>query len=400
MKLKDVTIRIDSAMLDVSDLTMRLDGSSMPGPARACILLVESNLTDAERMAAGLRLAGFEVDIETDPARASERITFERFRAVVCAIDLPRSSGVDLFALARSYDKNVPFLLLIGDDSLARVTEAIKLGPTQYILKPASASHLVDVVSESVSRREMASALRDNSKHEVRAFEDAINRAYLAYQPIVSMRGELEPRIIAYEALLRSESESHGSPLRILEAAERLQRIPEVGRRVRRMAAVSAKSLQEDRLLFVNLHAMDLNDEDLFDRSTEFSKVANRIILEITEREDVTSVKNLDQRLRDLRVMGFRIAIDDLGAGYAGLSSFALLEPDYVKLDMSLVRDVDRSPVRERIVNSIVSLSSDFGIRVVGEGVETEAECNALRRLGVTFMQGYHFGKPARATVR
>ena len=109
----------------------------------------------------------------------------------------------------------------------------------------------------------------------------------------------------------------------------------------------------------------------------------------------VSEIPDLQARVSKLRELGYRIAVDDLGAGYAGLSSFALLEPDMVKLDMSLVRNIHQSAVRQRMVASMVGLCRDLGNRVVTEGVETVAERDVLAALGCSLMQGYFFAKPA-----
>jgi EAL domain-containing protein (putative c-di-GMP-specific phosphodiesterase class I) len=94
--------------------------------------------------------------------------------------------------------------------------------------------------------------------------------------------------------------------------------------------------------------------------------------------------------------MGFRIALDDLGAGYAGLTSFAELRPDIVKLDLTLVRDVDQDSVKRKLVASLIDVCRDIGTTVVGEGVETQAERDVLVSLGCNWLQGYFFGRPAR----
>ena len=92
--------------------------------------------------------------------------------------------------------------------------------------------------------------------------------------------------------------------------------------------------------------------------------------------------------------------MDDLGAGYAGLSSFARIEPDVVKLDMSLVRGVDASPMKQSVVRSVVGLAEELDIEVVSEGVEAAAERDALADLGCRLFQGYLFGKPERGFSR
>jgi len=94
--------------------------------------------------------------------------------------------------------------------------------------------------------------------------------------------------------------------------------------------------------------------------------------------------------------MGFRVAVDDLGVGYAGLTSFTQLEPEVVKLDMSLIRNIDQHPKKQSIVGAMKRLCDELGMAVVAEGVETVAERDALVELGLDLLQGYLFGSPAR----
>jgi len=108
-------------------------------------------------------------------------------------------------------------------------------------------------------------------------------------------------------------------------------------------------------------------------------------------------MSDIQERMAALRARGYRIAVDDLGAGYAGLSSLASLQPEVVKLDMSLVRGVDQQPIKQRLVASLQTLGGPLGIRVVAEGVETQAERDTLIAIGCDLFQGYLFAKPARA---
>ena len=101
-------------------------------------------------------------------------------------------------------------------------------------------------------------------------------------------------------------------------------------------------------------------------------------------------------RIAALRRMGFRIAIDDLGAGYAGLTSFATLEPEFVKLDMSLVRDIDKSHTKEALVRSMATVCRELGMMVVAEGVETPEERDLLVALNCDFLQGYILAKAGK----
>lgn len=148
--------------------------------------------------------------------------------------------------------------------------------------------------------------------------------------------------------------------------------------------------------LFVNLHSADLNDDDLFRLDSPLAAIGDRVVLEVTERASLDSVKNVEDRVKKLRAMGFGVAIDDLGAGYAGLNSFTQLEPEVAKLDMSLVRDIDSQVKKRSIVRSMKKLCDELGILVVAEGVETPAERDVLVELGCDLLQGYLFARPER----
>jgi EAL domain-containing protein (putative c-di-GMP-specific phosphodiesterase class I) len=146
----------------------------------------------------------------------------------------------------------------------------------------------------------------------------------------------------------------------------------------------------------VNLHASDLEDEHLADPAAPLAAHAGRVVLEITERAALDGVQGVPERLAALRRLGYRVAVDDLGAGYAGLASFPALQPEVVKLDMALVRNVDQSPLQQRVIRSVVELGRELRMMVVSEGIETPAERDALAALGCDVFQGYLFARPAR----
>ncbi|WP_245293908.1 EAL domain-containing protein [Methylobrevis pamukkalensis] len=120
----------------------------------------------------------------------------------------------------------------------------------------------------------------------------------------------------------------------------------------------------------------------------------DRIIFEFTENE-VLNTDHILNILRTYRTMGFKTAIDDFGAGHAGLSLLTHFQPDIVKLDMDLIRGIGTDKVRRAIVNHIVRMMDDLGILTISEGVETRDELSVLRDLGVRHVQGYLLAKPA-----
>jgi EAL domain-containing protein (putative c-di-GMP-specific phosphodiesterase class I) len=213
------------------------------------------------------------------------------------------------------------------------------------------------------------------------------------FQPIVHASTRA---LYGYEALLRSTDRSLPHPGAILDAAERLEKIPTLGRAVRANAAkVIALAPVERGIVFINLHLLDLFDKQLTSPFSPLSKVASRVVLEITERTSLEGEIDLRYRVAELRELGYRIAIDDLGGGHARMGTFTPLDTDFVKLDMSLVRDVDKHPMKQRLIRSITELCRGQGTMVIGEGVETEAEAKVLVDLGCDLLQGYLIAKPA-----
>ncbi len=203
--------------------------------------------------------------------------------------------------------------------------------------------------------------------------------------------------VFGYEALVRSDEASLNSPGLLFDAAERLGRVHEVGRAVRRAVAEVMAGAPAETMMFLNLHAADLNDETLYGAGAPLTAYASNVVLEITERTSLSRVNDVRSCVSRLRSLGFRIAVDDLGAGYAGLSSFSQLEPDVAKLDMSLVRGIDVSPRKASIVRSMLTVCQrELGTYVVCEGVETESERDTLTELGADLLQGYLFARPQR----
>jgi len=120
----------------------------------------------------------------------------------------------------------------------------------------------------------------------------------------------------------------------------------------------------------------------------------DKLIFEVTEGEKVVDRAHLRGILEEYRRHHFRSAIDDFGAGYAGLNLLAEFQPDIIKIDLELVRDIDTRPVAQKIVAAMVGLCRDLAIEVIAEGVETEAELGVLRAMGIDLFQGFLFAKP------
>ena len=378
---------------------------SQPTGKRARILLVDDEPALLRSYARTLGTFGYEVETAENGMVAIEKFKAGEFDVVMSDLSMPGMDGMQLLRAVREHDLDVPVVLATGAPSLETAVTAVEYGALRYLVKPVDSALLKDVLAQAVQLRRMARLKReamqiageldkqvgDRAGLEVR-FDRALTALWMAYQPIVSWKTR---KVYAYEALVRSKEPSIPHPGALFDAAERLDRLRDLGRAIRAITAQPMAQADADVLLFVNLHTGDLLDETLYGEELPLAQIASRVVLEITERSSLDAVKDVRQRIARLREMGFRIAIDDLGAGYAGLTAFAHLEPDVVKLDMTLVRGVDQSATKQKLIRSMSSLAKDMGISIVAEGVETPAERDALDELGCDFLQGFFFAKPA-----
>jgi EAL domain-containing protein (putative c-di-GMP-specific phosphodiesterase class I) len=359
--------------------------------ARGRVLLVDDNASVARSYARVLTSDGYEVDTREDGLAALEAVRDHDYDVVLSDIDMPRLDGLGLLARLRKDEDDVPFVLVTGNPTMESAISAVESGALRYLRKPVDLANLRGTVADAIRVRRAA---RDPRPGLSGRLEHAIDSLWMAYQPIVSWSRR---EVVAYEALLRSREPSLPAPGDVLEAAERLGRLDELGRVIRARAAHPAAQMPDGSLLFVNLHARDLLDDHLFAAESALSSIAGRVVLEITERASLHEVTDLDARLARLRGMGFRLAVDDLGAGYSGLTSFAQLEPDIVKLDVALVRDIHAQPTKMTLVRTIVAMCLELGIQVVAEGIETRQERDAVVDAGCDLLQGYLFSRPGSA---
>jgi EAL domain-containing protein (putative c-di-GMP-specific phosphodiesterase class I) len=340
-----------------------------------------------------LRRAGFQVDAVSSSTEALERIRGNAYDAIVSDIRMPGGDGISLLRAARNQDPTLPFVLMTGAPTVETAISAVEHGALRYMQKPFDVDNFVSVVSEAVARRVGAADLPALN----RRLDRALAGLSVVYQPIVRSGAGT---ILAYEALLRSGAPDINGPGDVLELAERTNRLFDVGRAVRARAASDVLLLDPSILLFVNLHPADLEDPELYSTDAPLAAQSRRVVLEVTERASVSHLTSLDQHMRALRGMGFRIAVDDLGAGYAGLTTFARVRPEFVKLDASLVRDINSASVQQLVVSTVLDLARELGALVVAEAIETEAERAALTQLGVDIMQGFYFARPGKPFVQ
>ena len=221
------------------------------------------------------------------------------------------------------------------------------------------------------------------------------------FQPIISVSST--PEVFAYECLLRGLDEKGGlvSPGRMFSTAKAAGLLFYLDRAARLRAIETSTEQGLDTEVFINFNPTSVYDPvyclqsmvGAIDKS--FSLTPERIVFEVTESEEIKDSRHLLNILNFYRESGFRVALDDLGAGYGSLNLMEKLRPDFVKLDIDLVRDVDTDSYKARIAAKLLELARDLGVRVVAEGVETEGQWRWLQDNGADYAQGFFFARPA-----
>lgn len=216
----------------------------------------------------------------------------------------------------------------------------------------------------------------------------------MAFQPIIDLQNK---KIFAQEALARGLNGESAWAIISQTNDENLYKFDQTCRvkAVRLAAKLNIESYlsinflpnavyQPENCLRTTIKAARENDFPL-----------DKIIFEITEVEKAKSNAHLKEIVAEYKRQGFKTAIDDFGAGYSGLNLLSIFQPDFLKLDMELIRDIDANPIKQTIVKSIVSVANDLNVTLIAEGIETRGELNVLRDFGINLFQGYFFAKPA-----
>lgn len=366
------------------------------------ILVVDDDPSLLSALAALVERAGYEVHTASSGTQGCAVIEQleGRLCAVVSDVSMANGSGLELMRHVHRIDPELPVLLMTGVPSVETAVEALEAGAFKFLTKPVTARALLEAIAKAVSVRsgEMDEPRSTSRTPASRArseltelFESALEQLWMAFQPLVDRKNK---RVFAYEALVRSGEPRMQRPDSLFQAAETLGRVRELGRRIRAAVAREAVLAPADCKLFVNLHALDLDDPELYSDDEPLGPFAERIVFEITERVSLSKLSDVESKIARLRARGYAIAVDDLGAGYAALSTMAQLRPDVVKLDMSLVRNIDTDEMKQRLVAAVVTLCDSMNVQMVAEGVETPTENAVLATLGANLVQGYLFARP------
>lgn len=228
-------------------------------------------------------------------------------------------------------------------------------------------------------------------------FEEIIAHEYLThlYQPIASLKNG---HILGWEALARGPNNSYfHSPAVLFPYAQEIGSLLTLEKLSHKKALQMTESLRPNQKIFINVNSQSVTSlDDSFKKLAQEKGISPKnIVFEITERTAIQDFKNFRKLLSTIRKKGYSIAVDDAGAGYSSLQAIAELQPNFIKLDMSIIHNINQDPVKEALVDTFVTLAKKINSTLIAEGIETYEELVSLINLGVQYGQGYFLGKPA-----
>jgi EAL domain-containing protein (putative c-di-GMP-specific phosphodiesterase class I) len=372
------------------------------------ILLVEDEQALARAYSRTLKLHGLEPTWVSDATSALGELRARNYDVVVSDIMLPDHSGLDLLRHVRNCDPDLPMVLVTGMPNLDSAIDAVALGAFRYLVKPISNDRLIGCIAQAQRTRQVA-RLREEALTKThnfgstgdaelsRAFERALEPLWIAYQPIIRWPGR---SIYGYQALVRSDEPSLALPSALLSAAERLGRGQELSRAVRRSVAKTARGLPLGTRVLINSGASDLTDSDLYSPSTPLGAVAARVTLDLPGNAAVLQVPELEERVRQLKGLGYRIAVSVNASGYIDFSRYEPLAPDILKLDVSRGDGLNQPATQRQSLEHAAQWCESQGRDLVVEGVERDEERNRLHALGCSLFQDCLFTHPGRKLSR
>ena len=220
------------------------------------------------------------------------------------------------------------------------------------------------------------------------------------FEPIVRLATN---EVIGYEALSRGPAGTGlETPFALFATAELADREYELDSLCRRRALANARGIDAEQLLFLNILPTCIQDPDFQSARVRETLAAlglgpRNLVLEISERQAISNFPIFREAIDHFSGLGFRIALDDTGAGFSSLEAALELQPDFLKIDMSLVRSIEESPEKQEVLRGLQSLSAKMGSRVIAEGIETAQELAAIVALGIECGQGFYLGRGSAA---
>ena len=350
------------------------------------------------------------VGLADDAERAIELARRHRPDVALVDFKMPGGGGPRAAREIRSCSPATRVVALSAYGDRNSVFQMLRAGAVGYLVKGASAAEIhaaiarsaqgervlsatvtADVVhelTEQLARESEAQSLHQDRITRIRNILDE-GRLAIVFQPIVELS---ERRAIGYEALARFTDEMHMSPAAWFAEAAAVGFGTELELAAMRLALEEAKQIPADAYVSINAGPETLLTPAA---SSLLAETPYRIVLEMTEHAPVADYAELNRCLREFRLNGGRLAVDDAGAGFASLRHVLQLAPDILKIDVSLISDIRQDRAARALTAALATFAGEMGQTVVAEGIEDEPTVSLLEELGVHFGQGFHLGLPA-----
>jgi EAL domain-containing protein (putative c-di-GMP-specific phosphodiesterase class I)/DNA-binding response OmpR family regulator len=382
-----------------------------------CVLIVDDNAANVALLKALLRDAGLnQVITETDPRRVFGLLPVVNPDLVLLDLQMPHVNGLELLGAITRFAAGsyLPVMVLTADTSADTRNQAFELGARDFLTKPLDIVEVVLRTANLLETRQLHQLLRSPQSAQVttpsipQPATGAHDQAEAAgrrvrtvlrdrsivpfFQPVIDLTSMA---MVGQEALARFPSPHPQGPAGWFSDAF----ASGMGSELEWLAVMNALPMLDtaDHDTFLALNMSPATIELIPERNIFPPAICPRIVIELTEHVPIEDYSAIHRALSVLRSHGARLAADDLGSGYAGFRHLVALQPDVVKLDISLIRGIHRSRPQRALASALVAFAHDISAEVIAEGVEEAAEVEVLRDMGIRWAQGYYLGMPAPA---
>lgn len=368
----------------------------------------EPHVVEYLRMA--LHLEGFDIAGTASDADGVVQLV-HHMHPDVALLDLRMpGGGLDAARLIASVSPETRIVVFSADADAPEILPLLQAGIDGFVVKGTPPDRLADAIRSAVAggsyvAPQLNRVALDELTARLHAEERAVlhhnrtadrirdviasQRYQLAFQPVIDLATGSP---VAVEALTRFTTEPGRPPTVWFDEAERVGLRPSLELATASAALGSLALLEPSLALAVNVSPATVLSGRLHEVLTGVDMA--RVVIEVTEHAKVDDYAALDRALQPWRRAGAKVAVDDAGGGYASFTHVLNLSPDYIKLDVTLVRDIHADSRRQALARAISGFARELGVALIAEGIETADELQVMVDLGTPFAQGFHLGRP------
>lgn len=361
------------------------------------VLLVDDDPNVTRSLRTGLRNKPWTIHIADSGEQALAMCREQQFDVVVSDERMPGIQGSDLLTIIRTEQPDAVRITLSGQASLERAIHAINSAEIhRFLLKPCPQEEVALTIEELLARREDRSDQEElqqaPSSGPAALLERALDSLFIEFQPIFDARG----RRYAFGALAKTDCPELKRPGWLLRLARSQGRSGELAARVREKIAALVPEIPTEALIFVPVEPDELEGLARSKGASPLTEHASRVVLALTEHRGAQPARDNSDALERLVGFGYRIAVNDLGAGDTGQDTVTLFTPSFVRFDPEMVRNVHRCPTKQAVIAAMTSLAASLGARTMAVGIRTAEEHEMIQSLGCDLFLGSFLGAATR----